>query len=112
MVANAPIQGDLLIRGIAGNLGMTLGYRSENSLIAGFDYMFMHKVRIGYAINHDVGTLARTKGFSHEVYLGLGLPYYFNSDDFSTRKYVGKKGGSKYDYKRKYKRNRNRGSRI
>lgn len=101
----APLQGDLLLRGIVNYLGFSLGYRSENSLIAGLDFTFANKVRIGYAFNYDVGSLARTKGMSHEVYLGLGLPYYFNSETFDSRKYVGRKGGSKTNYKRRYKRN-------
>ncbi len=102
--ANAPIQGDLLLRGITNSLGFSIGYRSENSLIAGIDYTISGRVRIGYAFNHDVGSLARTKGASHEVYLGLGLPYYFNRDSFDSRKYVGRKGGHKTDFRRSYKR--------
>lgn len=105
---HAPLQADLVLRGLTGDLGFSLGYRSENSLIAGVDYMIARRVRIGYSFNHDVGSLARTKGMSHEVYLGLGLPYYFNSETFDSRKYVGRKGGSKTNYKRSYKRTNRR----
>jgi len=101
---NAPLQGDILIRGISNSIGFSIGYRSENSLIAGVDFTLLNKIRIGYAFNYDVGSLARTKGMSHEVYLGLGLPYYFNSDTFENRKYVGRKGGSKLEYRRRYHR--------
>lgn len=105
---NAPIQGDLLLRGIANDFGFSVGYRSENSLIAGLDYTFLQKIRVGYAVNYDVGSLARTKGMSHEIYLGLGLPYYFNRDSFDSKKYIGRKGGSKLNYKRQYHRKNRR----
>lgn len=95
---NSPIQGDLLLRGIYTNFGATVGYRTENSLIIGVDYMIKDRVRIGYMFNHDVGQLARTKGMSHEVYLGLGLPYYFNKN--SEIKYLGKKGSYAKGYRR------------
>lgn len=102
---NVPVQGDILMRGISNNLGFSLGFRSEKSLIAGLDYTFSQMVRVGYAVNYDIGSLARTKGMSHEVHIGLGLPYYYNSSNgFSSRKYVGRKGGSKIDYKRRYQR--------
>jgi type IX secretion system PorP/SprF family membrane protein len=104
----APLQADLLLRGITGDLGFSIGYRSENSLIAGIDLMIAKRVRIGYAFNYDVGSLARTKGMSHEICLGLGLPYYFNSETFDSRKFVGRKGGSKANYKRQYQRNNKR----
>ncbi|MEY3200272.1 MAG: hypothetical protein RJA13_2230 [Bacteroidota bacterium] len=89
---NAPIQGDLVLRGISNNLGFSLGYRTENSLILGMDYMFAN------------GSLARVKGMSHEICLGLALPYYFNGDGFDRPKYIGRKGGMKMDYSRRYQR--------
>lgn len=101
---NAPIQGDLVLRGISNNLGFSLGYRTENSLILGMDFMFARKVRVGYAFNHDFGSLARVKGMSHEICLGLALPYYFNGDGFDRPKYIGRKGGMKMDYSRRYQR--------
>lgn len=104
LVQFAPIQGDILLRGITGQFGFSAGYRSENSLIAGMDFTLINRLRIGYSFNYDLGSLARTKGMSHEVYLGLGLPYYFYSDNFDNRKYIGRKGGSKRNYKRSYAR--------
>jgi type IX secretion system PorP/SprF family membrane protein len=95
---NAPIQGDLLVRGIYTNFGATLGYRTENSLVIGLDYMIKDRVRIGYMFNHDIGQLARAKGMSNEIYLGLGLPYYFNKN--AGAKYIGKKGGYAKGYRR------------
>jgi type IX secretion system PorP/SprF family membrane protein len=95
---NSPLQGDVLLRGIYTNFGATIGYRTENSLIFGVDYMIKDRVRIGYMFNHDVGLLARAKGMSHEVYLGLGLPYYFNKN--SGTKYLGKKGSYAKGYRR------------
>ena len=101
---NAPIQGDLVLRGISNNVGFSLGYRTENSLILGMDIMFARRIRIGYAFNHDFGSLARVKGMSHEICLGFAMPYYFNGDGFDRAKYIGKKGAMKIDYTRRYKR--------
>lgn len=95
---NSPVQGDLLLRGIYTNFGATIGFRTEQSLIIGVDYMIKDKVRIGYSFNHDVGQLARTKGMSNEIYLGLGLPFYFNKK--AGAKYLGKNGGSSKGYRR------------
>lgn len=100
MTMNAPIQGDLVIRGITKNFGISAGYRSENSLIVGLDYMYAERYRIGYSFNYDVGSLARVKGASHEIYLGFGLPYYFNGNQVDRRRYVSKPGGFKRNYKR------------
>jgi opacity protein-like surface antigen len=107
-VFNAPIQGDFVLRGITNNLGFSAGYRSENSLIFGIDYTFIEKIRVGYSFNYDAGKLARTKGMSHEVYIGLGLPYYFNKDNFNTRQYIGRKSGFQRNYKRRYHRSKKR----
>jgi type IX secretion system PorP/SprF family membrane protein len=104
MVLNAPIQADLVMRGITNNFAFSLGYRSENSLIAGFDYTFAGKVRVGYSFNYDLGSLARTKGMSHEVYIGLGWPYYFKKDGFGDRQYIGKKSKFQRNYTKRYKR--------
>lgn len=103
---NSPIQGDLLVRGIYTSFGATLGYRTENSLIIGLDYMIKDRVRIGYMFNHDVGQLARAKGMSHEIYLGLGLPYYFNKNNGT--KYLGRKGSYAKGYRRAARRQNNR----
>jgi len=101
---NAPIQGDAILRGIWSDLGFSLGYRSENSLIAGIDYTFGQKIRIGYMANYDLGPLARSKGWSHEIYLGLGLPYYNSNVGIDGRLYVNKKGGYKTNYRRSARR--------
>lgn len=108
MVFNAPVQGDFVLRGISNNFGASVGYRTENSLIVGLDYTFVDKIRIGYSFNYDAGKLARVKGMSHEIYIGLGLPYYFNKDNFSTRQYIGRKAGFKRNYKRRYHRSKKR----
>lgn len=106
VVKNAPVQMDVVLRGITNNLGFSLGYRSENSLIAGFDYMFADRFRLGYSFNYDIGSLARIKGMSNEIYLGIGLPYYFNKETFNTRHYIGRKNKFSRNYSRKYKRTR------
>lgn len=103
-VKNAPIQGDFLIRGISKTIGFSLGYRTENSLIAGIDLTFVNRLRIGYSINYDVGSLARTKGMSHEIYLGFGLAY--NGKEIDSRRYLGKKKGFKTDYRIRYRQSR------
>lgn len=100
-VANAPIQGDLLLRNIFnGKFAFSLGYRSENALIAGFDFMVVNRVRFGYSFNYNLGPLSKVMGTSHEVFLGLGMPYYYGPDRFHQRKYVNKKGGFYKDYHR------------
>jgi len=106
MAINAPIQGDLVIRGITKNFGISAGYRSENSLIVGLDYMYAERYRIGYSFNYDVGPLSRVKGASHEIYLGFGLPYYFNGNEVDRRRYVSNPGGFKRKYKRGAKKRR------
>ena len=104
LVKNSPFQLDVVLRGITNNLGFSVGYRSENSLIAGFDYIFAERIRVGYSFNYDVGPLARVKGMSNEIYLGIGLPYYFNKDTFNSRQYIGRKNKFSRDYTRKYRR--------
>ncbi len=104
VVKNAPVQLDVVLRGITNNLGFSLGYRSENSLIAGFDYIFAERIRLGYSFNFDVGQLSRTKGMSNEIYLGIGLPYYFNKDTFNSRRYMGRKNKFSRNYTRRYHR--------
>jgi type IX secretion system PorP/SprF family membrane protein len=101
---NAPIQGDLLLRGVFGSVGVSLGYRTENALIAGADFMLAGKFRVGYSFNYGIGSLTRVKGASHEVHLGFGLPYYFSNDSFGGQKYVGRNGRFKRNYKMRYHR--------
>lgn len=104
-VNNAPIQGDLLIRNIFnGKFAFTLGYRTENALVAGFDFMVVNRARFGYSFNYNFGPISKVMGTSHEIFLGLGLPYYYGPDRFHQRKYVNKKGGFYKDYRRQDRR--------
>jgi type IX secretion system PorP/SprF family membrane protein len=98
--SNAPIQADVLLRGIFGNVGATLGFRSEMSLIAGIDFEIINRIRIGYAFNYDVGQLARTKGMSHEIALGIGVPYFDNKNGMGNNIYINRKGGYKSNFRR------------
>lgn len=101
--ANAPIQGDLLLRNIfRGSFALTVGYRSENALVAGFDFMIANKMRFGYSFNYNVGKLSTQLGMGHELYLALGLPFYYETNSFAKRRYIGKKGNFKSDYRRRY----------
>ncbi len=104
---NAPIQGDILLRGVFGSVGVSLGYRTENALIAGADFMIGGKFRVGYSFNYGIGSLTRVKGASHEVHLGFGLPYYFSSDSFGGQKFLGKKGKFRRNYQLRYNRSNN-----
>lgn len=102
----APMQGDLILRNtFMGRFSVVVGYRSENSIIAGVDLLITPFLRAGYSFNYDVGTLARTKGMSNEFHLGFGYPYHHDRESFGSRQYLSKKGGFKREYKRKYKRN-------
>lgn len=106
-VMNAPIQGDLLLRNtFMGRFSLIVGYRSENSIIAGFDMLFSGYVRAGYAFNYDVGRLARIKGISNELYLGIALPYHHSREDFFKKKYLNRKRGYKRDFHKGYKQRR------
>ncbi len=98
LVPNAPVQADVLLRGIYQFMGLSIGYRSENSLLIGVDCMIKEKVRLGYMFNYDIGLLAQVKGGSSEIYIGMGLPYYFNKTERS--KYIGKNGGFSKGYKK------------
>jgi type IX secretion system PorP/SprF family membrane protein len=104
---NAPIQGDFLLRGVFGSVGASLGYRTENALIAGADFMIAGRFRVGYSFNYGIGSLTRVKGASHEVHLGFGLPYYFSNESFGGQKYVGKHGRFRRNYKMRYNRSNN-----
>jgi type IX secretion system PorP/SprF family membrane protein len=104
---NAPIQGDFLLRGVVGSVGVSLGYRTENALIAGADFMIAGKFRVGYSFNYGLGSLSRVKGASHEVHLGFGLPYYFSSDSFGGQKFLGRKGKFRRNYQLRYNRSNN-----
>ena len=104
---NAPIQGDILLRGVFGSVGVSLGYRTENALIAGADFLIAGKFRVGYSFNYGIGSLTRAKGASHEVHLGFGLPYYYTSDTFGGGKFLSKNGKFKRNYQLRYNRSNN-----
>lgn len=98
LTRNAPLQADLLVRGIYQFMGLSVGYRTENSLLIGAEIMLKEKVRLGYMFNYDVGKLSRIKGGSSEFYIGMGLPYYFNKNEVS--KYIGKNGSFSKGYRK------------
>ena len=101
MTPNAPLQGDLLLRNVfKGVFAFTVGYRSENAVIAGIDFMIMNKARIGYSFNYNIGPLNAPTAQSHEVYLGFGLPFYYEGNRFHKRKYLNKKGSYTRDFKK------------
>lgn len=105
LLRGAPVQGDLLLRNtFYGRWSLVAGYRTENSIIAGVDFLVTPFLRVGYAFNHDVGPLARVKGMSNEFHIGFGFPYRNNRSDFGEPRYINNKGGFRRDYKRKYNR--------
>jgi hypothetical protein len=106
---NTPLAGDLVLRNTFMNrFSVNLGYRTENSLIAGFDVLITPMVRAGYSFNHDIGRLAGVKGISNELYVGMAFPYRNSREDFGKRRYISNKGGFKNDYRRKVNRNNKR----
>ncbi len=105
LLRGAPVQGDLLLRNtFYGRWSLVAGYRTENSIIAGIDFLVTPFLRVGYSFNHDVGELARIKGMSNEFHLGLGFPYRNDRRDFGEPRYINSKGGFRRDYKRRYNR--------
>ena len=111
---NAPIAADLILRNTFSNrFSFIVGYRTENSIIAGVDFLISEYARIGYSFNYDVGKLAKVKGVSNELYLGLAFPYNSDRSTFSRRKFVGRKGAPKRDYrKRSSKKQHEKGQRY
>lgn len=106
-VSNAPIAGDLILRNtFGGRFSVVVGYRTENSIIAGIDFLISPMLRAGYSFNHDVGKLARVKGMSNELYIGLAFPYRDDRSAFDKRRYISTKGGFKRTYKKNQNRNR------
>ncbi len=102
-VESAPIAGDLIIRNtFYGRFSVIVGYRTENSIVAGLDVLITPMCRAGYSFNYDVGKLSRAKGMSNELYLGFAFPYHSDRSDFGKRRYVSNKGGFRRDYKRQY----------
>lgn len=104
---NTPVQADLILRNTFMNAwSLNIGYRTENSLIAGADFLVGGRYRMGYAINYDLGKLSRAKGMSHELYVGIGLPYHNSREEFSQRKYLNRKASHKRDFHKGYKQRR------
>ena len=104
---NTPIQGDIILRNTFMNAwSLNVGYRTENSLIAGFDFLVGGTFRMGYAMNYDVGKLSKARGMSHELYAGIGLPYHNSRENFSQRKYLNRKASHKRDFHKGYKQRR------
>lgn len=109
---NTPIQGDIILRNTFLNrFSVVVGYRSENSIIAGFDILITPYVRAGYSFNHDVGKLSKVKSASNELYLGLAFPYHSDRYSFGKRKYYNKKGLHKSDFRKNSQRKQFRGGR-
>lgn len=105
---DAPMQADLILRNtIKNRFSIVVGYRTTNALIAGVDFLISKNARIGYSFNYDIGTLARTKGGSNELYLGLAFPYHSDRGSFAKRRYLGKKGSYNRNYTNNSHRRRN-----
>lgn len=104
---NAPIAGDIVLRNtFNGRFSFSVGYRTENSIIAGIDMLITPMMRAGYSFNYDVGPLSRAKGMSNELYLGFAFPYRDDRSDFDKRRYISTKGGFKRTYRKRQNRNR------
>lgn len=112
-VPNSPIQADLILRNIIrGQMAFSVGYRSENALSAGFDIMISNVARIGYNFNYNLGRYAGFMATSHEVYLGMGLPFYYETNRFAKRQYTNNKVTFSKEYaKRARKLNKRNGRR-
>lgn len=103
----SPIAGDLILRNtFYDRWSFVVGYRTENSIIAGFDILVTPYVRTGYSFNYNVDKLARIKGMSNELYLGVALPYHDNRASFGDRRYL-KKGKFSREYKHNYRHKNN-----
>ena len=113
-VMNAPFAADLILRNTFSNrFSFVVGYRTENSIIAGVDFLISEFARVGYSFNYDVGKLSKVKGVSNELYIGLAFPYNNDRHTFNRRKYVSRNGSPKSDYrKRSRKKHQNRGQRY
>lgn len=107
-VPNAPIQGDILLRNIFHKtFSINLGYRSSNAVTGGFDFMFGNMFRLGYSLNYNMNRFVGFAGTSHEVHLGFGYPYYYQTNNFNKKKYLNK-GGFTKNYQQKSKKYRRR----
>ncbi len=108
VVPNAPIQGDLLLRNVFNrSFSFNLGYRSSNAITGGLDFMFGNMFRLGYSANYNLNRFVGFAATSHEIHLGFGFPYYYQTNDFKNSKYM-KNGNFTKNYQRKYKKYRRR----
>ncbi len=106
---NAPIAADLILRNTFVNrFSIVVGYRTEQSLIAGVDFLVSQNFRLGYSFNYDIGPLSKVKGMSNELYLGFAFPYNSDRYNFGKRRYLSGKGSYKGDYQKTYHRKRSR----
>jgi type IX secretion system PorP/SprF family membrane protein len=104
-VWGAPVQADIILRNtLYGRFSVVVGYRTENSIIAGIDMLITPFMRAGYSFNYDVGSLARVKGVSNEIHIGFGLPFHNSRYDFGRRRYIGHKGRFSRELKHKARR--------
>ena len=102
-VPNAPIQADLLLRNVInGVASINVGYRSENAITGGFEFMVSNMFRFGYAMNYNLNRFAGFAATSHELHIGFGYPYYYNNNQFQKRKYL-QKGDFWKVYNNRYK---------
>ncbi|MCH2223876.1 MAG: PorP/SprF family type IX secretion system membrane protein [Crocinitomicaceae bacterium] len=102
-VFNAPIQADIVLRNTFSNSwSLVVGYRTENAVILGFDFLVGGVFRMGYSFNYGVDKLATIKGMSNELYVGIGLPYHNSREEFGQRRYLNKKGKFRRDFRRGY----------
>lgn len=101
-VPNAPIQADVILRNsFLNTFSITVGYNTENAVIAGVDFKFASRVRIGYSFSHSVGQLSKYQGSINELYLGVGLPYHNKRDEKTRRQVLTKQGSWRLDYNSK-----------
>ncbi|MES2800320.1 MAG: PorP/SprF family type IX secretion system membrane protein [Bacteroidota bacterium] len=98
MMRNAPVQFDAQLRAVFSPVGISAGYRSDNTIIAGLDCILFNRIRVGYMGGYNLGRLSSVKGFSHEVSLGMGLPYYFNK---KNQRIINKKGGFSRNFRKR-----------
>ena len=110
---NTPLSADLILRNTFGLWSLIVGYRTENSIIAGVDFLITENFRAGYSFNYNVDRLASTKASSNELYLGFAFPYRSDRYDFGRRRYIGRKGKPKNDWRKSsQKKSRNKGVRY
>ncbi len=113
-VMNTPLAADLILRNTFVNrFSFVVGYRTENSIIAGVDFLISEYARVGYSFNYNLGKLSTVKGVSNELYLGLAFPYNNDRYSFNQRKYVNRNGSPKSEYSRRSRqKNQTRGKRY